>query len=95
MRIARYHGTCVNWNQHDLQSLHDMIDSAITISRQTFRKHVDHDDLRLVERQLGYDEHPKQGLTMAGDNYVSYHRSTLKGQRVYYFRQSAIEHVFA
>ena len=71
-----------------------MIDKNINISRETFLKYVNRDDLRDLETSLSYEQHPKRGLTMAGDYSVSYHRSKLHGRRVYYFRQSAIEYVF-
>lgn len=71
-----------------------MIDESTDITRRMFLKHVNRDDLRERERQLGYFEHPRQGLTMAGDWHVSYHRSWLHGRQVHYFRHSAIEYVF-
>ena len=93
----RYFNNCVNWNRADVSregGLSDMIDNAIDITRETFLKHVDRSDLDNLENDLGYSKHPKQGLTMAGDFHVSYHRSTLHGKRVYYFRHSSIEYVF-
>lgn len=71
-----------------------MIADSIEVSRKTFLKHVDKEQLQDLEQTLGYDRHPKQGLTMAGDWHVSYHRSKLNGQRVYFFVHSAIEYVF-
>jgi len=71
-----------------------MIDDAIEITRKTFLKHVDRNSLKDTEISLGYEQHPRQGLTMAGDYYVSYHRSLLHNKRVYYFEHSAIEYVF-
>ena len=95
--MYQYYNNCVNWSKDDVYSdggLNDMIDQAIDISRKTFLKHVDRDDLRDREFSLGYETHPSKGLTMAGDYSVSYHRSKLHGKRVYYFRQSCIEFVF-
>lgn len=88
-------GTCVDWPEDNVQSLIDMIDSSISITRATFRKHVDTRQLAEIELELGYDRHHSQGLTMAADWHVSYHRSKLHGKRVYYFCWSGIEHVFA
>ena len=68
-----------------------MIGDSIEITRRTFLKHVDLDDLKRWEEDLGYDRH----LHMASDYAVSYYRSKLHGKRVYYFTQSAVEHVFA
>lgn len=93
----KYFNNCVNWNRGDVHregGLCDMIDQAIDISRRTFLRHVDRDNVRELEAGLGYEQHPARGLTMAGDYAVSYHRSKLHGERVYYFTQSAIEYVF-
>lgn len=89
---ARFVTNCINSTS---EAISPMVDAARDIiSRRTFLKHVDRDDLRQVERECGYDTHPKQGLTMAGDYHVSYHRSEFRGKRCYYFRWSAIEFVF-
>jgi len=93
----QYFNNCVNWNRSDVNregGLSDMINRSIDITRQTFLKHVDNTELKDIEQSLGYSNHPKRGLTMAGDWSVSYHRSKLHKKTVYYFRQSAIEYVF-
>lgn len=95
-RLRFYH-SCVDWPEADVDEpggLCDMIDNALQISRRTFLAHVDRRQLAELERELGYSRHHQQGLTMAKDYHVSYHRSQLHGQRVYYFRHSAIEYVF-
>lgn len=88
-----FYSDCVNWPRKDVRSeggLSDMIDQAIDITRVTFLKYVDREQLRDLENQLGYGP----WLRMASDWVVSYHRSKLHGQTVYYFRHSAIEYVF-
>lgn len=93
----RYYNNCVNWPSSDVSvdgGLSDMIDDAMMITRRTFLKHVDYNELQDIEESLGYCWHPSQGLTMAGDYHVSYHRSKLHGKRVYYFCHSGIEYVF-
>ena len=93
--MKNYFNNCVNWNQFDVQDgLIPMIDNNIQISRKTFLKHVNVDDLIMLENSLCYSQHYKQGLTMASDLAVSYHRSKLYNETVYYFRHSAIEYVF-
>lgn len=94
MKKLTFKGTCVNWPRNNVQGLIDMIDRALDISRETFLKHVDREEMREIEQYLGYDKHYKQGLTMAQDWHVSYHRSKLNGRRVYFFKHSGIEHVF-
>jgi hypothetical protein len=96
--MKKYIGSCVDWPRSDVHTaggLCDMIDSAVDITRRTFRKHIDPDELADIETSMGYAHHHSQGLTMSADWHVSYHRSNLHGKRVYYFRWSAIEYVFA
>ena len=71
-----------------------MIESAMEISRRTFLSHVSKTEIRRIEQELGYSDHPSRGITMAGDYAVSYYRGKLHGERVYFFVWSAIEHVF-
>ena len=91
-----YFANCVNWpgDAFETDGLSDMIDNQIEIKRDTFLKHVNHSELKNIERNLDYAAHPKQGLTMASDWHVSYHRSKLYGKRTYYLRHSGIEYVF-
>lgn len=93
MGTCVYYRNCVGWPSNDVHSkggLRDMIDQAIDITRRTFLQHVDRDQLRDIEGQLGYGS----WLHMASDYHVSYHRSKLHGQTVYFFKHSAIEYVF-
>jgi len=91
--MYKFYSDCVGWPERadEPGGLSDMIDNAIDITRSTFLKYADASELAYV---LGYCKHPSQGLTMAGDWHVSYHRSKLHGKRVYYFTHSAIEYVF-
>lgn len=89
-----FFNTCVAWDHDDVPALNDLIDAKVPITRRTFRRHVDLDDLARVERSLAYERHPRQGLTMAGDWHVGYFRSKLHGRTVYGFDHSHIEHVF-
>lgn len=93
----RFYRCCVDWPENDVDEdggLCDMIQSGTDITRSTFLKHVNRDDLRDREDDLGYEQHAANGLTMAGDWHVSYHRGVLHGKRVYFFKHSAIEYVF-
>jgi hypothetical protein len=79
-----------------LDGLNDMIQDNIEITRRTFLRHADQENLAGIARNLGYVDHHRQdhGLTLAGDGYVSYHRSKYRGHRVYYLWQSSIEYIF-
>lgn len=87
----RFITDCVHSNGPDITA---MVDAAIDITRRTFLRHVDRNDLERVEGGLGYEKDPRKGLTMAADYHVSYHRSKFQGRRCYYFQWSAIEHIF-
>ena len=92
-----YFNNCVSWDPGDVNKpggLCDMIDNGLDITRRTFLQHVSTDSLKDIESGLGYEDHPKKGLTMAADWAVSYHRGKLHGERVYFFKHSAIEYVF-
>lgn len=91
----QFYSDCVSWPSNDVdEGLIPLIDEGISITRATFLKHIETAELKEIEQQLGYDSHHSKGLTMAADWHVSYHRSKLHGQRVYYFKWSGIEHVF-
>ena len=94
--MYNFYSDCVSWPEPAEKEggLMDMIDNAIDITRKTFLQHINREDLQILEDALSYSKHPRQGLTMAADWAVSYHRSKLHGKRVYYFRHSAIEYVF-
>ena len=96
LKMYNFYSNCVSWPEDAFLDggLSDMIDNAIDISRKTFLNHVDNSELSDIAEGFGYAKHPSQGLTMAGDWHISYHRSKLHGKRVYYFRYSAIEYVF-
>ena len=86
----RFYSNCVGW-PHPVGPLMYLVENARPITRKTFLQHVDREDLREIEERLGYEHHPRCGLTMSGDHCVSYYRSC----GIYYFRWSAIEHIFA
>lgn len=89
----KFHSDCVSW-PHGQRTLRAIIDNARSITRRTFLQHVDRAQLSDIEANLGFAKHPRQGLTMAADWAVTYHRSRLRGKTVYYFRSSAIEFIF-
>lgn len=99
MKTLPFFNNCVNWPREDVHEpggLCDMISEATGITRKTFLRHVSREDREQVEQALGYAPHcPDAVLTMTRDYHVSYHRSHLHGQRVYFFKHSAIEYVFA
>lgn len=90
----QFYSTCVDWPRRETGALFDMIFDSIRITRRAFLNNVHRDQLRDLEDSLGYASHPAKGLTMANDSCVTYHRSKLKGRRVYFLRWSSIEYVF-
>lgn len=95
--LYKYFRNCVDWPRNDVHregGLVDMIDEAITISRRTFLRHVNRDDLTEIEQGTGYSINRKDGMIMADDYHVRYCRSKWHGSRVYYLVHSAVEYVF-
>ena len=87
-----YACNCVGWPRRFVSDLKNMVDNARTITHRTFMDRVDMTDVAYLEGGLGYG---RDGLRMAEDGYVTYHSGTLFGVRVYYFKHSCIEYVFA
>jgi len=97
MRKYRYYKSCVDFSVAEANrpdGLISMIDKNIEITRRTFLSKVYRDEFEDLSSRLGYSLHKKWGLTMKDDFHVTYHRSQLRGKRVYYFRHSAIEYIF-
>lgn len=90
-KAKRYALCCVDAHG---ASIHQMVDDSREITRRTFLKHVDHESLQALEQLLAYARHPSQGLTMAADWHVSYHKSRYRGKPCVYFVHSAIEYIF-
>lgn len=93
-RRLEFFSDCVNWPRDQVDDLSDMIHVGKDITRATFLKSVNPDEMRDLEKQLGYERDPRRGLTMAKDYHVAYYKSTLRGCPAVYFVWSAIEHVF-
>lgn len=79
----------------DGRAIRDMVDHdrQRDISRRTFLRHVDPEEMRQIEESLGYVVHGK-GLHMASDYHVRYSRSFFRGRPCYYFTWSCIEYIF-
>lgn len=92
MTPKRYISSCVDCGDGD--AITEMTDNATKITRGTFIKNVAWPDLLSLEEDLGYADHPKRGLTMAGDYHVRYHKSKYLGYPCVYIVQSAIEYIF-
>lgn len=91
MSGATYVTCCVN---STAELITPMVEQERQISRRTFLAHVDRESLRDVERSLSYDDHPRRGLTMAGDWHVGYYKSRYGGRPCVFFRHSHIEYIF-
>jgi len=68
-----------------------MCDEARDISRATFLKHCDAQD---VIKGMGYSIGPEKGLHLKDDYHVSYHKSRYRGKPCYFMCWSAIEYIF-
>ena len=95
MEKYKFFHSCVAWPAPYVGHLLDMIahPKEREISRRTFLKHVEHEDLHMMKHTLGY--YPETwARSMRADWRVTYHRSILRGERVYFFTHSRIEYVF-
>lgn len=88
MGKLKYSYNCVG--APDIKELSYIVENGRKIKRETFLKHVDQDDIKDLERALGYGS----GIKMKDDWHVSYYSCSYKGSRIYYFVHSAIEFVF-
>lgn len=88
----RYFCNCVRWPSDKVEDLTEMIGNSKELSRNSFLKHVDLDDLQLLSAELGYQRHSLR--KMAKDYHIRYSTGWLKGHKVYFFTWSAIEYVF-
>ncbi len=90
----KFYSSCVDWPK-SINSLNIIIDNSIEITRKTFLSKINKEELKQIEKELGYDSHWKQGgLLMCNDWHVSYHKSKLGKKTVYYFSHSSIEYIF-
>jgi hypothetical protein len=82
---------CVMWDKRTVDTeLVPMIENSVQITRRTFVKRVNKEDLRLLKDSLGYDKY----FPMSSDWHVTYYKSKINKKTVYFFRHSAIEYVF-
>ena len=82
---------CVDFPQHEVEHLIQMIDDATDITYKTFFRHV---SWREVSGMFEYELRPENGLTPKNDFHVSYHRSKINGTPCYFVKHSAIEYIF-
>lgn len=83
-----------NCVQSTERAITDMVDNSRDITRRTFLKHVHREDLARIAEEMGYAKHPRQGLTLAADWSISYHKSQYRGRPCVYLCWSAIEYIF-
>jgi len=89
-KTYEYKTCCVNASGRDIEN---MVDSAIEITYNTFRKHVP--SIIIFARENGYATgRHKKGLRLKDDYAVSFHRGKYRGKRCYYIRHSAIEYIY-
>ncbi len=93
MPTLPFFSTCVDWPL-PVPLLTELVDDSREISRRTFLKYVDREEMRQIESDFGYERYPSRGLTMANDYAVTYYRSKLHNCPSVFFVWSAIEYVF-
>lgn len=83
----KYVHSCVSSTYEDIW---DMVDNSVEITRRTFLQYVDREDLKELERELGYD----RWFHIANDWHVTYHKGTYRDTPCVYLQHSGIEHIF-
>lgn len=86
-----YLGNCTN--SFMAPYLEDMMDAAVEVPYRVFTVGVDPEELRATFPDYDWSRRPKY-LTLRGDAYVTYYRSTFVGSPCLYARHSGIEYVF-
>ena len=90
--VYRFYLSSRDWPPADtfaIGGLVEMVTGGLDITRATFLKHVDEEQLAEIEARLGYTGTEP----MANDPRVTYHRSTHHGERVYFFRRQPHDEV--
>lgn len=83
--------SCIHANGEDITA---MVRDATPVTFKTMSRVVG-EPFREQQKLLNYDTgRERGGLRMSKDFAVSYWRSKYKGKTCYYFRWSAIEHIF-
>lgn len=88
--MARYRYNCVDTN--DENELAYIVRNMTPIQLPEFESHVDENDFRKLQKQLGYSEH----VTISRDWHVKFAKCELPDTHTtaYVLIHSAIEHVF-
>lgn len=90
----RFFSRCVEWPV-PVEELEAIYDSEREITRRTFLRYVDPEEMLKIEKALGYERDPRRGLTMKKDYHVSYFKSTFRGEPCVRFVWSLIDYVFS
>jgi len=89
MKEYFFHTTCVGSTGVLINA---MINQSKTVTYRTMMKHCE--GMLEFAKELGYYRSRSQGLTLKRDWAVSYRKSFYDGLPCYYFRWSAIEHIW-
>lgn len=83
-------GSCPQFTGRLTAELIAAVQSAQQVTRRTFLRYVDNDEMQHIEAQLGYDRR----LPMSSDPRVGYYKSTFYGYPIVFFDWSAMEYIF-
>lgn len=93
MKPYKFAFNCVGVPKKDVNFLIEMIDNSRKIKWETFRKHVDVEELKPLLPSYSFSFNG-QGMHPKDDPYVFFCKSKYKGEVCYYMSWSAIEFVF-
>jgi hypothetical protein len=93
-RTHLYFANCTQFPDRgpEVGLLNGMIDSEIDITLATLRKYCV--QIEYWAELMGYERTAAQGLTLARDHGVSFHRGKFGSHRAYFVRHSAIEYIW-
>lgn len=84
-----------NYSMHVRKELFAILERSRKITRKTFLKYANREQLDNIAQALGYEKDARNGLTLKGDWHVGYYSFRLpNGRRGVYMDHSAIEYVF-
>jgi len=88
MQKYKYETCCV---QSTAELIDDMTENSVSITKETFFKHVSIKDVHSLFPVYGLGSCIR---TIKSDYHVSYHKGFYNGMRCYYLVHSAIEYIF-
>lgn len=89
-----FYKCCVDFSQHDVGDLTDMIDAGEEVTYEFLTHNVGLRTIQEVFPDYNWTRNPANGLIMKDDYHVRYYRSVFAGNPCFFVVHSAIEFIF-